>query len=251
MAKKTGGARSRRQGSASGSGLVRQPGERPRKSSARARRSARQAGAPLGRAGELVRGKVGGRGLLAEARDMAQRAGKTTMHTARGIASGARGAAVSVANRTQETASQVAEKVRDNRWPALLIGAGATWLAIDAARDRFGSDEPKGRGEGRRRSSRRQERSMASDAVSSIADAGRDLGERVGQFVRDNPVLAGATTLGLGMAVGMALPQTSAETAVLGDARQQAVRKVKEAAEGTLRNVRGVAESMQKLAGRD
>lgn len=92
---------------------------------------------------------------------------------------------------------------------------------------------------------------MASDAVSSIADAGRDLGERVGQFVRDNPVLAGATTLGLGMAVGMALPQTSAETAVLGDARQQAVRKVKEAAEGTLRNVRGVAESMQKLAGRD
>ncbi len=92
---------------------------------------------------------------------------------------------------------------------------------------------------------------MAYDAVSSVADASRELGQRVGQFVRDNPVLAGATTLGLGMAVGMALPPTKAEKAVLGDARQQAVRKVKEAAQDTMRNVRGVAESVQKLAGRE
>ncbi len=54
--------------------------------------------------------------------------------TARRLTAGARSAAVGMARGTRGAATQVAEKVRENPWPALLIGAGATWMIFDATR---------------------------------------------------------------------------------------------------------------------
>lgn len=185
----------------------------------------------------------GARWLFAEARDVAQNVGSTTVNTARDIAAGARGAAVGVAKGTQYTAAQVAEKVNENRWPALLIGAGATWLVVDAVRDRRS-------GRGRSSRGRRGGRNFASQAVTTVADAGRGAGETVARFVRDNPVLVGAAAVGAGVAVAMAFPSTLPENRMLGEARDTVVRKAKETARGTLRNVREVADGMQKLVGR-
>jgi ElaB/YqjD/DUF883 family membrane-anchored ribosome-binding protein len=172
----------------------------------------------------------GARRLIAEARDMAQSVGSTTLHAAAGVA-----------NRTQETASAVAEQVWDNKWPALLIGAGATWLIVDAVRGQ--SDGARSRS---RAASRRGSPNFAKQALSTVAGAGRAVGERVGGFVRENPVLAGATTLGVGLAVGMALPATATEDTLLGDARDAVVERAKDAARGTVRNVRNAA---QRVAG--
>ncbi len=193
--------------------------------------------------------------LLAEARDMAQSVGETTVGTARGLASGARGAAVGVAKGTQGAAGQVVDKVKENPWPALLLGAGATWMIIDAAR----GERPRARsGQNRRQRGRgRSNEGFASEALSAVADAGRtvvdagrSVGGRVEQLVRDNPVAAGAAMLGVGVAVGLALPATTAENRLLGDARETVVRRAKEAARGTVRNVRDVAQGVGRLAGR-
>ena len=88
-------------------------------------------------------------------------------------------------------------------------------------------------------------RKPSTQAASTVADAGRG----VGRFVRSNPVLAGATTLGVGLAVGMALPATSAENTLLGNARDLVVERAKDAAQGTARNVRSVAKSMVGRSG--
>jgi hypothetical protein len=63
-------------------------------------------------------------------------------------------------------------------------------------------------------------------------------------------VLAGATTLGVGLAVGMALPSTSTENSLLGNARDAVVERAKDAARGTVRNVRDVAQNVAGRVGR-
>lgn len=218
------------------------------------RRSARQPQAAAGReqrirvsGGTSSRAQGRARRLLAEARDMAQSVGQSTLGTARGLASGAKDAAVGVANRTGDTAVQLAAKVRENPWPAVLIGAGATWIAIDAAREERSEKGRRGAGD---RGRRDQGPSAARQAIATVTDAGRSVGERLGQFVRDNPVLAGAATLGIGVAVGLALPSTVTENEVLGQARDAVVNRAKEAGRSTVRSVRQVAEGATRLVGR-
>jgi ElaB/YqjD/DUF883 family membrane-anchored ribosome-binding protein len=195
----------------------------------------------------------GGRGMLSGARNVAEKVGKTTMdaaqntmETARGWAAGAAGAAGSVASRAGETASQVAGKVRENPWPSLLIGAGATWLAIDAIRGR--SEEESGsRGTRQRRGSSRQERGAVGQAMSKVADAGRAAGGSIEEFVRERPLLAGAATLGLGVAVGMAMPSSVTENEMFGETRDKLVGRARDAARGTIDKVRDVAESIERI----
>ncbi len=210
---------------------------------------------------ERMRGATGGgrrssrqedRGLLAGARDVALNIGETTAETARQFASTAKNAATSAAGRTQRTVSQAADKVRENPWPSLLIGAGVTWLAVDAIRGR--SSESEGRG----RKPREEESGpgLVRRTASTIADAGRgaggyvrDAGEYVGEFVRERPLLAGAATLGIGMAVGLAMPSTSSEDSMMGNVRDNVVRRAKDAAKGTMDAVRDVADSVERMAG--
>jgi ElaB/YqjD/DUF883 family membrane-anchored ribosome-binding protein len=153
----------------------------------------------------------------------------------------------------------VAGKVRENPWPSLLIGAGATWLAIDAVRGRSSEERPTARSaQGRRASSERgmgsqagevvsQAGGMVSQAASKVAEVGRAAGGQIEEFVRERPLLAGAATLGLGMAVGMALPSSLPENRVLGQARDTMVRRAKEAAQETMEKVRGVSETFERI----
>jgi ElaB/YqjD/DUF883 family membrane-anchored ribosome-binding protein len=197
--------------------------------------------------GTTATGRGGGRGVIAGARRFARAVGGTTAASARQFASTARDAASGLASRTQETVSGAVDKVRDNPWPSLLIGAGVTWLAVDAVRGRG----PTGR---RRRKARDQGPGLVRRTASTIADASRGAGEYVGDFVRERPLLAGAATLGVGMAVGMAMPSTSAENRFMGNARDSVMRSARTAAKGTMSAVREVAEGVERLAaggGRD
>jgi ElaB/YqjD/DUF883 family membrane-anchored ribosome-binding protein len=208
----------------------------------RSRRSAKARGSQDDRMRGAERGESEG-GMMSGARGIAQSLGQSTARTARQFASTARDAATGVASRTQETVGQAVEKVRDNPWPALLIGAGVTWLAVGAIRGRS-EDEPAPHARrGRRR--RSDAAGIVSRTASTLADAGRGAGEYVGDFVRERPILAGAATLGIGVAVGMAMPSTSAENAMLGDARDTVVRRAKDVARGTMDSVRGMADTIE------
>lgn len=201
------------------------------------RSSERMRGAGPNSASERSRG-----GMLAGARSAVETLGESTAEGARRVASGAASAAKGVARGTQAAV----DKVRENPWPSLLIGAGVTWLAVDAIRGREPEEPKRGRG------SRREEESgpgVVRRAASSIADASRGAGEAVGGFVRERPLLAGAATLGIGMAVGMAFPSTSAEDSAMGRTRDNVVRRAKDVAKGTMDAVKDVAESVERMAG--
>lgn len=199
-----------------------------------------------------ARGARGGRGeqgtLMGGAKDIARNVGRSTRDAAQTTVEAARGWATGAA----DAAGSVAGKVRENPWPSLLIGAGATWLAVDAFRNR---------GENVRDSRRRAERgrnavgevmeegrSAVNTAVSTVARAGRSAGSQIEGFVRENPFLAGAATLGIGMAVGMVLPSSVSENEVLGEVRDKVVRKAKEAAQDTMDKVRDVTETIERVS---
>jgi hypothetical protein len=55
--------------------------------------------------------------------------------------------------------------------------------------------------------------------------------------------------MGVGVAVGMALPGTLSENRMLGDARDAVVERAKQAASGTTRAAREVARGASRLAG--
>jgi ElaB/YqjD/DUF883 family membrane-anchored ribosome-binding protein len=150
-----------------------------------------------------------------------------------------------LATRTQETMAQAVGKVREHPWPSLLIGAGVTWLAVDAIRGR--SSESEGVRGSRRKVE--EEPGLVSRTASTIAEAGRGAGEYVGDFVRERPLIAGAATLGIGMAVGMAIPSTSAEDSMMGHVRDNVVRRAKDVAKGTVEAVRDVADGVDRMAG--
>lgn len=170
-------------------------------------------------------------------------AAEATMGAARDLATGAAGAA-----------SSMASKVRENPWPSLLIGAGATWLAIDAVRGRSGETrdlpfEAKGTsGASATAGAGGTERGAVGQAMAKVAQVGRAAGEQIEEFVRERPLLAGAATLGLGVAVGMALPASVTENRMLGEARDNVVRRAREAAQETMQKVRDVSESFERIA---
>ncbi len=65
--------------------------------------------------------------------------------------------------------------------------------------------------------------------------------------MRERPLLAGAATLGLGVAVGMAMPSSLTENEMFGETRDKIVSRAREAARGTLDKVRDVAESVERI----
>ena len=142
------------------------------------------------------------------------------VETANQWATGARDAVSTAAKRTQETIGPVAESVRRNPWPAVLIGAGATWLIVERARS-GGRD--------------------ASQAQTRAGDVKR--------FVQQNPLLAGAAAVGLGVAFGLALPGTQRENALFGDARDAFVQRARRFARDAIEALQGVGDSVHDLTG--
>jgi ElaB/YqjD/DUF883 family membrane-anchored ribosome-binding protein len=186
----------------------------------------------------------------------------------------------------ETTVGRAMETLRANPVPAALTGIGLGWLfmsarrqsserlryrgrtyaydyppehdyyqttsgssagqAIDRARDRVGEA-----------ASRTQDRAgevagQAQDQVSRLGDQAqyqtRRAGEEFQRVLRENPLTVGAIAVGVGAAVGLAVPQTSKEHEVMGEARDTFVEKAQEKAEEAQEKVQQVAEEAQSAA---
>jgi ElaB/YqjD/DUF883 family membrane-anchored ribosome-binding protein len=177
------------------------------------------------------------------------------------------------------------ETVRANPVPAALTGLGLTWLFMSARRgssgqtryrsrvydydyppryeDRTTSTPSAGRAVERARdkvgetASQAQDRagqvaSQAQDQVSRLGDQAqyqtRRAGDEFQRVLRENPLTVGALAAGVGAAVGLAVPQTTKEHEVMGEARDTVVEKAQEKAEEAQEKVQRVAEEAQSAA---
>ena len=187
--------------------------------------------------------------------------------------------------RAQEAGSGIMQTIRANPVPAALTGIGLTWLFASARRsqssgrptyDAYDYDYPPpyddtttsgpssaGEALGRTRNrvgetaSRAQDRagqvaSQAQDRVSNLSDQARyqtrRANDQLQRMLRQNPLTVGALAVGLGAAIGLALPQTRQEHEVMGEARDTLVEKAQEKAGEAQEKVQRVAEEAQSAA---
>ena len=90
------------------------------------------------------------------------------------------------------------------------------------------------------------------DRVSRLGDRARYQARRASggfqRMLRENPLTVGALAVGLGAGVGLAVPQTSKEHEVMGEARDNLVEKTQEKAQEVQEKVQRVAEEAQGAA---
>ena len=94
--------------------------------------------------------------------------------------------------------------------------------------------------------------SQAQDRVSRLGDQVRYQAQRAGggfqRMLQENPLVMGALGVGVGAAVGLAIPQTRQEHEVMGEARDTFVEKAQEKAQDAQQRVQRVAEDAQSAA---
>jgi len=94
--------------------------------------------------------------------------------------------------------------------------------------------------------------SQAQDRVSNLAEQARYQARRASggfeRMVRENPLAMGAVAIGAGAAVGLAIPQSTQEHEVMGEARDTFVEKAQEKAHEAQERVQRVAEEAQSAA---
>jgi ElaB/YqjD/DUF883 family membrane-anchored ribosome-binding protein len=156
--------------------------------------------------------------------------------------------------------------------PAALTGIGLTWLFMSARRqssaqlryrdttyeyppaydERTTSTPSAGQAVERARDKVGETASQAQDQVSRLGDQAqyqtRRAGDEFQRVLRENPLTVGALGVGVGAAIGLAVPQTSREHEVMGEARDTVVEKAQEKAEEAQEKVRRVAEEAQSAA---
>ena len=67
-------------------------------------------------------------------------------------------------------------------------------------------------------------------------------------MLEENPLTVGAPGVGVGAAIGLAIPETSREHEVVGEARDTVVEKAQEKAQEVQQSVQRVAEEAQGAA---
>lgn len=79
------------------------------------------------------------------------------------------------------------------------------------------------------------------DVARSVANRTRRSARRVEDSFYENPLAMGAVTMALGVAAGLAIPETDREVQIMGGARDRLVDRVKDVAEDTREKVQHVA----------
>ena len=118
--------------------------------------------------------------------------------------------------------------------------------ALGRARDRVGESATQAQDRASEAASRAQDR------VSNLTEQARYQARRASggfeRMVRENPLAMGAVAIGAGAAVGLAIPQSSQEHEVMGEARDTLVEKAQEKAQDAQEKVQRVAEEAQSAA---
>ena len=182
--------------------------------------------------------------------------------------------------KAQGAGSTIMETIRANPLPAALTGLGLGWLFMSARRqssaqlrttypyppryeERSSSTPSAGEALERARDSVGETASQAQDKAGQVASQAQDRVSRLGdqaryqaqraqgsfeRMLRENPLTVGALAVGVGAAAGLAVPQTSKEHEVMGEARDTFVEKAQEKAEEAQEKVQRVAEEAQSAA---
>jgi len=197
---------------------------------------------------DAIQDKLSPRNLAAQARESVKEA---TVGRVRQAAASVGDAASNVAEQTRDVAAEVAETVKRNPWPALLIGAGSAWLVMGqrkkdaAARRSFTQREYREDGS---MGYYDVERGRGSRPGASAANAMSRASSQVQNLLQRNPLAVGAVAAAVGVAVGLVLPETDRENRLMGETRDNLVERAQEAAEGAVEKVKQVAgEAADKL----
>jgi ElaB/YqjD/DUF883 family membrane-anchored ribosome-binding protein len=143
----------------------------------------------------------------------------------------------SFADRVGDEASQVTARARDKAHELGDEASRKARLLADRARDAADTV-----------------RHRAQDAAHSVAESTRRGAETVEQTYDRNPLAMGALALAVGLAAGLAAPVTDREVRWMGDARDELVDRVKDAADEAREKVERVASHVAdeaKVAAQD
>jgi len=183
--------------------------------------------------------------------------------------------------KAQEAGSGIIGTIRANPLPAALTGIGLGWLLVNARRQssaqgsyrvgaypydyppRYevpGADGPStGQAVERARDRAGETATQVQDKAGQLADQAQDRVSRLGKqaqrasggfqrMLQENPLAVGALGVGVGAAVGLAIPETTTEHEVMGGARDTFVEKAQEKAQDAQERVQQVAEQAQSAA---
>ena len=187
--------------------------------------------------------------------------------------------------KAQEAGSGIVDTIRANPLPAALTGIGLGWLLMNARRQnsaqgryRVGaypydyppryeasvSDGPspgqaveRARDRAGETATQVQDKAgqvadQAQDQVSRLSDQARHQAQRASggfqRMLQENPLAMGALGVGVGAAVGLAIPETTKEHEVMGEARDTFVEKAQEKAQDAQERVQQVAQEAQSAA---
>jgi ElaB/YqjD/DUF883 family membrane-anchored ribosome-binding protein len=118
--------------------------------------------------------------------------------------------------------------------------------ALGRARDRVGESASEAQDRAGEVASRAQDR------LSNLTDRARYRAQRASggfqRMLRENPLAMGALAVGTGAAVGLAIPQSTPEHEVMGEARDTFVEKAQEKAREAQEKVQRVAQEAQSAA---
>jgi ElaB/YqjD/DUF883 family membrane-anchored ribosome-binding protein len=126
--------------------------------------------------------------------------------------------------------------------------------ALERARDKVGETASQAQDQAEQVASQAQNKAgqvagQAQDQVSRLSNQARYQAQRASggfqRVLRENPLTVGALAVGVGAAAGLALPQTSQEHEVMGEARDTLVEKAQEKAEEAQQKVQRVAQEAQ------
>lgn len=173
-----------------------------------------------------------------------------------------------MADTASGTAQDMWEGARQNPLPALMIGAGITWLLLDRAGGRdnsrterlnyssprygYSDDDVEYRSTGARRHRGSSGPGVNTEGLTTWArEAGgeaRQTAQRaqngLQRMLRQNPLLVGAAAMLVGAAVGASLPETERENELMGDARDTVVDRAQHAAENAVSAVKEAANDV-------
>jgi ElaB/YqjD/DUF883 family membrane-anchored ribosome-binding protein len=173
--------------------------------------------------------------------------------------------------KAQEAGSGIIGTIRANPLPAALTGIGLGWLLVNTRRQssaqgsyRAGADGPSaGQAVERVRDRAGETATQVQDKAGQVADQAQDRASRLGnqaryqaqrasggfqRMLQENPLAVGALGVGVGAAVGLAIPETTREHEVMGEARDTFVEKAQEKAQDAQERVQQVAQEAQSAA---
>lgn len=180
--------------------------------------------------------------------------------------------------RAGEAGEELSEEIRSNPLPYALVGAGLAWLLVDASMRRSGRVGRVGRRvRSKARNAMPQLRERAGAKMEDVKDRARDTrarlderyhdvrkathdagqrsmvvareaGERAQGFYFDNPLIVGGLAISAGLTLGLLLPATGREVAIVGERSADLQKQARDFGHGIADDAKEIARDTAEHA---